>query len=301
MAKLKLIFENESKTDKTDIEFELYDAPVVHRVKQLLQLTKADSFLASRIDVRKKTNGHKTIEYATEMNNVINSVNTLNEGCVIQNDLLLDLTVAPHEQVQKLNRLHEIFQLYTEKYGVGCNQTQELLERVNILVHLMEASHVEIDQVFIVAKQEGALHKYTQVDLDLTDEDHMLRMPHALWGVLEMDYATVGKDLGACFWTNDVDLVKSGELRQQLSINPGVAANFMTGPSHAPTYDSDASKIADFYSWCEGNNLGDYIDYTLPKYRLGRLRLGQISQAYTMDDIHDIGISYPEIKEIQVY
>ena len=41
---------------------------------------------------------------------------------------------------------------------------------------------------------------------------------HALWGELEMDYHTVGKDPGACFWTDDTELVESGELRQQTTL-----------------------------------------------------------------------------------
>ena len=119
------------------------------------------------------------------MNDVIDKVNSPNEGCSITDDLKLDLEVEPHKQVKKLNKLHEIFQLYTEEYGVDANETQIQLERVNILVHLLEAGPVEMDQVFMVAKQVGPIAE--KLGLDLTDEDHMLRKPHALWGELEMD------------------------------------------------------------------------------------------------------------------
>mgnify|MGYP000472819079 CR=1 FL=1 len=59
------------------------------------------------------------------MNNVISQINELDEYCQIPDNLLLDLTVAPHLQVNKLNRLHEIFQLYSEKWGTGINETQD--------------------------------------------------------------------------------------------------------------------------------------------------------------------------------
>ena len=119
-----------------------------------------------------------------------------------------------------------------------------------------------MDQVFMVAKQVGPIAE--KLGLDLTDEDHMLRKPHALWGELEMDYHTVGKDLGACFWTDDTELVESGELRQQTTLCPGIAVNFMSGPQNKPTDETDTQKINEFYEWCENNNLNSHITYTDP-------------------------------------
>jgi len=298
MKKINLVFENEAGTKTEVMEFDLYDHPTVDKVCQLLELTKDTSRLAGRIDVRRRHDGATTLSYAQELNQVIDQINELDEDCQIPSTLLLDLNIAPHEQVDKLNRLHEIFQLYSEKYGTHVNETQSLLERVNILVHLMEAAPVEIDQVFVVAKQSGAIPR--SFDIDMTDEDHMLRMPHALWGVLEMDYATIGKDIGACYWTDDSDLIIRGEHRQQLKLTPGVAVNFMVGPDHAPTPKMDNDKISEFYTWCESKNLGNYIDYTSPEYRLGRLRLGQITKDYTMSDILDLSLYFPHIKEIVV-
>lgn len=298
MSQINLIFENEQKTKTEHINFQLYDAPLVDRVCQLLSVTKDNSRMAERIDVRRRTDGVTTLQYAKELNSVIDEINDLDEDCQIPNEFLLDLTVPPHEQVEKLNRLHEIFQLYSEKYGTGINETQELLERVNILVHLMEAAPVEINQVFIVAKQSGVIPR--AFDIELSAEDHMLRMPHALWGILEMDYATIGKDIGACYWTNDSDLIKRNEHRQQLTINPGVAANFMEGEHNKPTVELDQKKMQEFYDWCEQNRLGDFIDYKAPEYRLGRLRLGEITEKYTMDQILDLSLYYPNVREIEV-
>lgn len=298
MKQINLIFENETGTKTESIEFELYDHPTVDKVCQLLEITKNSSHLSSRIDCRRIGIEGERLAYAKELNDVIYQINELDEDCQIPTSLMLDLDIAPHAQVVKLNRLHEIFQLYSEKYGTHVNETQELLERVNILVHLMESAPVEINHVFIVAKQSGAIPR--SVDIDMTDEDHMLRMPHALWGVLEMDYSTIGKDIGACFWTDDADLIMRGHHRQQLKLTPGVAANFMTGPSHAPTPEQDESKINEFYTWCDSKGLRSYIDYTTPEYRLGRLRLGQIIKSYTMDDILDLSLYFPNVKEIVV-
>jgi hypothetical protein len=295
MKTLTVLFQNESKTKTQQLKFELYDNSVVDRFVQLLEQTKSNSEVESRIDVRRSMPEQTTSDLATEMNVVIDTVNNLNQGCSITDDLKLDLSIEPHKQVKKLNKLHEIFQLYTEEHGVDANQTQIELERVNILVHLLEAGPVEMDQVFIVAKQVGPL---PEMDLTLSAEDHMHRLPHALWGELEMDYHTVGKDLGACFWTDDSELVASGELRQQSTLCPGIAINFMTGPQNSPTDKIDQQKIQEFNDWCESNNLDEHIEYRAPIYRLGRLRLGRLMGDYTMQEIHDLVLHYPDIVDI---
>ena len=298
MQKIQLILENESKTKIEKIEWGLYDTHSAFKVYNLLEYTKPGSNMFPRIDVRQKKTEETTLDLATEMNWVIDEINAECDGCEIDLALKLDLEVPPHQQVKKLNTLHEIFQLYTEKYGTGINRTQELLERVNILVHMLEAGPVEIDQVFFVAKQEGPIPN--ELDLDMTNEDHMERKPHALWGVLELDYHTVGKDLGACFWTNDTELVASGELRQQTTLKPSIAANFMTGTEMGPTDEKDNATIKQYYDWCADNKLDEYIDYTLPVYRLGRMRVGEMTNELNINDIQTMAIEFPSIKEIML-
>lgn len=298
MKKLQILFKNESGNKSRSLDFELYDEPVVQRFVELMELTQSTSYVEGRVDVRRKKTTETTLSLTKEMNEVINTVNALNEGCSIDEDLKLDLSVEPHKQVKKLNKLHEIFQLYTEEHGVDANETQKQLERVNILVHLLEAGPVEMDQVFIVAKQVGPIPD--TMDLTLSGEDHMLRKPHALWGELEMDYHTVGKDLGACFWTDDSELVANGELRQQLTLCPGIAVNFMTGPENSPSDIVDAEKMDSFYDWCETNQLDAYIPYDNPEYRLGRLRLGRILGNYTITEIQDLVLEYPDIVGITI-
>lgn len=308
MKKLQLILENENKTKKEKIEFGLYDTSSALKVYTYLEDTKRGSTMFPRIDVRQRKSAETTLSLAEEMNWVIDEVNRLGE-CTIDEALKLDLEVAPHEQVKKLNALHEIFQLYIEHYrsvldrlsgwvDEATGKTQVHLERVNILVHMLEAGPVEIDQVFMVAKQEGILLDDVY-DTRLSDEDHMQRFPNALWGVLEMDYHTVGKDLGACYYTDDVELVASGELRQQKHISPCVAANFMTSAEFGtPTEESDKREQQVFYDWCASNNIDEYVDYTLPVYRIGRMRLGEITETYDIQDIQTLVIEYPSIKEI---
>ena len=57
-----------------------------------------------------------------------------------------------------------------------------------------------------------------------------------MWGLLELDYNTVGKDLSACFGTDDVILAKKPqELRQQEVYSPAFAVNFCEGPDRKNT------------------------------------------------------------------
>tara|TARA_B110000503_G_scaffold55489_1_gene89067 strand:- start:844 stop:1755 length:912 start_codon:yes stop_codon:yes gene_type:complete len=299
MKKIQLILENDSKTKLEKLEWDLYDTESALKVFALLRDTKRGSRMVPRIDLRQIHTQQSTLTLASEMNSIIYKINMLGEGCEIPDSMMLDLYIAPHEQVHTLNTLHEIFQRYTEQCGTDINETQLLLERVNILVHMLEAGPVEIDQVFMVAKQVGLDCGW--MDIDMTDEDHMERKPNSLWGVLEMDYHTVGKDLGACYYTNDTELVRTGALRQQTQLSPCVAANFMTSSEWgAPTVESDTLQQQQFYDWCENNNIDQYIDYTLPEYRLGRLRLGEITEQYTIRDIQTLVIEYPSIKEIML-
>ena len=296
MKKIQIILENESKSKLEKIEWGLYDTYSAEKVYNLLKLTKPSSTMFPRIDLRQRQTLETTVVLVEEMNWIINEVNTLGQDCEISDELQLDVNIQGYEQVDKLNRLHEIFQQYTEIHGAGANATQEHLERVNILVHMLESGPVEIDQVFMVAKQAG--NDYSEADIDMTDADHMERMPNALWGVLELDYNTVGKDLGACFVTNDAELVATGGIRQQTQLSPCIAANFMTSSEWAPTVESDSSTQKQFYEWCGKHNLDQYIDYTLPEYRYGRMRLGEITEHHTITDIQTLAIEYPSIKEI---
>ena len=237
--KLKIILQSEFGGKQKTLDFDLYQKPIVTKVLELLDRAKQDvhSSIDFRIDSKQKQSAQTSLELAMEMNRIIDTVNSLD--CVtIPDSCYLETSIDPHLQTDKLNHLHLIFQEYSEKYGVGYDETQELLERVNILVHLLESAPVEMDQVFIVAKQEYYRPKTIEgIDVTLTDEDHDSRLPWGMWGYLELDYNTVGKDLGACFGTDDVVLAteKADELRQQETYAPVFAVNFVEGPHNKNT------------------------------------------------------------------
>ncbi|OUX37780.1 MAG: hypothetical protein CBE33_02600 [Candidatus Pelagibacter sp. TMED273] len=298
--KLKIILQSEFGGKQKTLDFDLYQKPIVTKVLELLDRAKQDvhSSIDFRIDSKQKQSDQTSLELAMEMNRIIDTVNSLD--CVtIPDSCYLETSIDPHLQTDKLNHLHLIFQEYSEKYGVGYDETQELLERVNILVHLLESAPVEMDQVFIVAKQEYYRPKTIEgIDVTLTDEDHDSRLPWGMWGYLELDYNTVGKDLGACFGTDDVVLAteKADELRQQETYAPVFAVNFVEGPHNKNTEEQDKAKIQEYYAWCSNNNVP--LNYLEPKYKVGRIRLGELSQEYSMEQIQQLTLEYPNIVDI---
>lgn len=296
---LRLILQSETEQTTNHIDFNLYDTPIVQKVIELLNRAKQDvhSSVDFRIDTKFAQSEQTSLELAMEMNRTIDAVNEL--GCVtIPNSCFLETSIEPHLQTDKLNHLHLIFQEYSEKHGVGFDETQELLERVNILVHMLESAPVEMDQVFIVAKQEFYRPKALEgIDVTLTDEDHNTRLPWGMWGFLELDYNTVGKDLGACFGTNDVVLANTPEeIRQQETYAPVFAINFAEGPHNKNTQEQDNLKINEYYTWCVNSNVP--FDYLEPKYKVGRIRLGEIAKEWTMQGIQEFVTQYPNIIEI---
>ena len=117
MKKLQIQFQSESGDKTKTLDFDLYDLPVVDRFVELLETTKSTSHIEGRVDVRRSNTTESTLQLATEMNTVIDTVNILREDLLIDETLKLNLDIEPHLQVKKLNKLHEIFQLYTEVHG----------------------------------------------------------------------------------------------------------------------------------------------------------------------------------------
>ena len=103
MKKLTILLQSESGNKTESIDFDLYDAPIVDRFVELLEYTKPTSFVEGRIDVRRSNTEESTLSLASEMNDVIDKVNSLSEGCSITEELKLDLSIEPHKQVKKLN------------------------------------------------------------------------------------------------------------------------------------------------------------------------------------------------------
>ena len=298
---LRLVLQSDFGGEKRYLDFKLYNTQIVKKIMESLDRAKADvhSSVVYRIDQSFKKSENSSLKLAKEMNDIIAEVNAIGETSIPESDIL-DLEIPAHEQPEKLNHLHLIFQLYTEEFGVNHDATQQLLERINILVHMLETVPTEMDRVLIVAKQEFYRPvSFEGIDMSLSEEDYESKLPWGMWGYLELDYNTVGKDLAACFGTSDVALATQHpeELRQQTTYSPAFAINFDQGPEHKNTEESDYLKMEEYYAWCNEHNVP--LPFTSSEYRVGRIRLGEVIQEFTMEDMHKLVIDFPNIVELK--
>ena len=221
-----------------------------------------------------KSKNHETAKHAkVEMNRVIDQINKFEKAIPESLKLITHTDIIEHD---KLNELHFIFETNTinlkstdEKY----NELFALYEKVNQLVHYIERpndNHYSNDSCLIVIRPlSHADLKHVQ----LVDEDYEY-FTKIQNGDLALDFSTVGKDLWYCCATNDMELIKNNEVKQQQYIRDCVAMYF--NKVRVP------SNFNGFYEWCKQNKVDEYIDYTLPMYRPGRHVLGHIDQ-----DIND--------------
>lgn len=227
------------------------------------------------------------IRMQQRMNDVIDNINSLTNQYPI--DEALKLEIGDDIQVDKLNALHRYFEdtsyaLINSK-EIRKSDLHAPLEIINQLVHRMEGitSEHKLFMTVIRNLQKIDIKKIYQ----LQNEDYDQFEPMERTGVLFLDFATVGKDLGACFHTNDIPLVQAKEVKQQLYCMPYFNYRFTTfGEGNT---DTDWKKYYDFemdkyYKWCSENNVENYYEYTQSKYRLGRIAIGDIDNDFKTTD-----------------
>lgn len=238
-----------------------------------------------------------------QMNDVIDRINQLTNKYIIPADLRL--TISPEPQVEKLNALHRYFEDTSyelmEVNGLREDPLHLLLENINQLVHRMEGPNSKHKLFMTVIRNMQKInikHIY-----NLQDHDYELFESHDRTGVLFLDFATVGKDLGACFHTNDMALVHAKEVKQQLYCMPYFNYRFSeylennTDQDWKEYYEFEMNK---YYEWCEENNVGEYYDYKMPKYRLGRIPIGDIDNNFKTADYLELIKTKPYIVGVYI-
>jgi hypothetical protein len=183
-------------------------------------------------------------------------------------------------EVLKLNALHLYFEDVTANitgdsvrsvdYGES-GEMYHLLEEINQLVHSMEnwtdpGGHRDFFGTIRLSDHEGQ-HPIE----NLTDEDYSNFTTDMKWGDLTLDYFRVGKDLQTCYATNDLELVKTKGLEQQITVHPAFEMRFQDGNNFQHGIPN----------WIEENNLDQYYDFSLPKFNSGRIVLGKIDLTET--------------------
>lgn len=188
-------------------------------------------------------------------------------------DSLYNLELSGDDQEQeKLNQLHFFFEsevIKIDEFSENYDLKRHALERINNLVHFIEPNErMWSDFGFVIRK--GLFYEDSGfVKLSPADYEYF-RNPQG--GELVCDFSTIGKDLQSCYITNDIELIKNKQVKQQEYLTDYLFLLFNSS-------DMEQTKSIDqlrepFYKWCEENNVGDYIDYKQPMYNPGRHILG---------------------------
>jgi len=215
-----------------------------------------------------------------EMNDVIDELNQLNKKLnffLIDTNLKLDVAGedACEPEFEKINELHFIFEKQLIELTEEFPEKQRmwyLLEKVNNLVHFIERKMDKTEYGFhyfmISVRTKGGIENFYKLENDDYDSFRFFQP-----GDLVADYSTVGKDLWAAATTNDFNLVKNKELKQQ---------EYLTGYAFMPfNYGQTDPPLSEYYDWLEKNNVGNYIDLTDKKYTPGRHILGHVDLPFS--------------------
>lgn len=178
----------------------------------------------------------------------------------------------------------------------------ELCERLNFLVHKLES---------IITRDDGIIPPYMYYVVRIApaeeypypvlhDEDYN-RFSATNTGDLCLDYFTVGKDLGTASLTNDINLVRNLEIKQQSVISSSF--NFTIDSMYFQGGGIATKRLAgmqeNMYEWCEENNVGEYYNYRDPMFNIGRVVLGTLINNNYSDIIENLK-KYPHVIGVKI-
>lgn len=301
---IQSVDENYTLNNNTaSIVFTLRDTPIAQQFvetwnKNKLGDTGTDSDF--RIDYNEFTSIDSETRYKMQqqMNDIIDAINKITTEYPVPQDL--KLTISDNIQVEKLNALHRYFEDTSydliQGNGLRDNNLHSLLENVNQLVHKMEgpSNNHKLFMTVIRNLQKINIKKFYQ----LQDHDFDEFEPVERQGVLFLDFATVGKDLAACFYTNDIPLVQAKEVKQQEYCMPYFNYRFTTlgeGKDDRDWKNYYNTEMNKYYDWCNKNDVWRFYDYKQPKYRLGRIAIGDIDEEFTVTDYLELISKKPYI------
>lgn len=303
------------------LKFELLNDRVVTQFIEVWNSYLRDNKYELNFNTYATLSSEEILQKQELMNEVISKINDYRyDDWSIPENLILELN-GDDPQIDKLNALHKFFEdcsyyminekgnkhrsgTMTDEHLEYLNNLLVLLEKVNYLVHRMEGGASSRPRDFTVIRHATA---------KLRDKVELTRLDYKSFtpsigptnnGVIFLDYSTVGKDLEACWRTNDIELIQSQEVKQQKYINS--AFNFTFSDWNSPTpADWQLEKVRSNNmknQWCEENNVGDYYNYWEPEFNIGRIILGKCIDERIQDVVsyRDMLNHYPYIIDVIV-
>lgn len=226
------------------------------------------------------------------------------------------LTPATVTQAQ-LNHLHRLFHEFEEQCRLPVDEqqpalaawrsgddaayqrTREDLNALNLLIHHIEhAQKSREDWTW----QFFGFHLAPQEPLPLHSNDYAAMTAQVKFGDLLLCYGTAGKNLYTCFLDDDLDVVRSGQVRQQVTVSSGVLAAFTTDAAYASSAAYERTQYERYHAWCERNEvIRDGHDHRLPIYRFGNIPLGElVDQSLSWNDVAEILRRYDRVVSVEL-
>lgn len=198
-------------------------------------------------------------------------------------------------QLDKLNALHRYFE--DVSYALGntpddYSQLYQWLESINQLVHILEKNIADDPSLLTVLRN----NKTQELDLPLTNADYHRFCNEHQTGILYLDFGTVGKDLATCYSTDDFELIRNNEVKQQSHVRPMINFKFNkhTEDPGQLQFDYELNTVS-MYKWCEQHQLGNHINYRENQYLPGRARLGELVDPVNYDQFVNMRKRFPYV------
>jgi len=205
-------------------------------------------------------------------------------------------------ETDKLNLIHEHFEDNHEHFEDNVipkvrGQYWLCLEKINSLVHTLD-NKKDARRSMVVIRLN---HRHDNEFERLTDDEYNSFKSPSIHGNLYLDYATVGKDLQACWETNDLHLIKEKKVSPQLYNKPYFNFSFWKDKKESKTKEDKFLEHREiYYNWCKKNNIIEYYDYTLPIHNTGRAVIGQLKEDITYDTFVEETKKYPHINSVRI-
>ena len=187
--------------------------------------------------------------------------------------------------VEKFNNAHYFFETEANKWEQklwhleqrGMRdfflEVQELFRNINSTCHFNE-QHIENEIKYVTIlgvtymsdSKKPNFVRYTEWQGTLKDDDYEhFQYNNQSPGTLYLDFATIGKALTEVACTNDIKLLKSKQVSQQITYSPCVRY----------TWEPPDDTLDVYNKWIEENNVSDYYDLSDAKFTPGLHVLGQ--------------------------
>jgi hypothetical protein len=285
---IRIVYSLQQELENTDnrlISYTLNDLPLTKKFIEYWQIYRKSTadrlqepYMEYNVNYYPMQSTDMFFSAKQEMNEMIARLQSF--GIEVDNGLLLNQTSSDNE-IKKLNELHFIF----EKEAINlksvvpeiCSHYGDIwyaLEKINNLVHFLETFDNKnikkrLEHFYIAIRPGVGIAEKCFPYYTLQDQDYIDFIKPS-GGDLVCDFATVGKDLFYCSCTNDIELVKRQEVKQQTQLTDFIFLNF-GGQEKEPYFE-------DHYKWCEENHIEKYLDYKSPRYNPGRHVFGKIDE-----------------------